>query len=96
MTVFRKWIGASSLMVVAIALVHAGTQSSGGPYRIAPAVIAGGGGTTSGEAYRLSGSFGQTATTTLGASGFVLHGGFWAPTSTAVLPDPIFGSGFDP
>lgn len=74
----------------------AGAQSGGGPYRIDPAAIAGGGGTSTGDAYRLSGTFGQPATTRLSGSAYVLHDGFWAPAPGSAPSDLIFADGFDP
>jgi hypothetical protein len=74
--------------------VAAPAQSSGGPYRIDSAVIAGGGATLSGGAFQLSGTVGQPATSMLGASSYRLYDGFWVPTSP--LNDLIFANGFDP
>ena len=67
---------------------------SGGPYRIDPAVIAGGGATLSGGQFRLSGTIGQPATSMLSASTYRLYDGFWAPASPS--SDLIFANGFDP
>ncbi|MFO1506562.1 MAG: hypothetical protein U1F23_05725 [Lysobacterales bacterium] len=69
---------------------------SGGPYRIAPATIAGGGGTSTGGAYRLSGTFGQPAIATLSAADYTLYDGFWGPASTTPETDLVFANGFDP
>ena len=69
-------------------------QSGGGPYRIDPAAIAGGGATLNGGPFQLSGTIGQPATSTLGASNYRLYDGFWAPASP--LSDLIFANGFDP
>ena len=80
---------AALLPIVACAL-GASAQSSGGPYRIAPAAVANGGGTLSGGAFQLRGTLGQAPTSTLSAAGYHFYGGFWAPAS-----DVIFANGFD-
>ena len=80
---------ATLVPIVAYAL-GASAQSSGGPYRIAPAAVANGGGALSGGAFQLSGTFGQAQTSMLSGSGYRFYGGFWAPAS-----DVIFANGFD-
>jgi hypothetical protein len=77
------------LPLVACAL-GASAQSSGGPYRIAPAVVANGGGVLSGGAFQLKGTLGQAPTAISSASGYHFYGGFWAPAS-----DVVFANGFD-
>ena len=84
-------------LVLSIALPGARpalAQSSGGPFAIDPATIAGGGATLSGGQFRLSGTIGQPATAMLGASTYRLHDGFWKPVSPP--SDLIFADGFDP
>lgn len=71
----------------------AGAQS-GGAYTIDKAVIAGGGATLTGGAFRLSGTFGQPAIAASNGSVYALQDGFWAPA--AVESDRIFANGFDP
>ena len=84
--------------VLALALpdsfVAPARAQSGGPYRIDPAVIAGGGATLSGGQFRLSGTIGQPATATLSASAYRLYDGFW--TAASPSSDLIFANGFDP
>jgi hypothetical protein len=80
---------AALLPLVACALA-ARAQSSGGPYRIAPAAVANGGGVLSGGAFQLKGTLGQATTSISSASGYHFYGGFWAPAS-----DVIFANGFD-
>ncbi|HET7064965.1 MAG TPA: hypothetical protein VFI49_11885 [Rudaea sp.] len=80
---------AALLSIVACAL-GASAQSSGGPYRIAPAAVGNGGGTLSGGAFQLRGTLGQAPTSTLSSAGYHFYGGFWAPAS-----DVIFANGFD-
>ena len=74
--------------------VGATPQSDGGSYRLDPATIASGGGTSSGGVYRLSGTLGQPAAATLTGSSYALHDGFWGPASNAA-GDMIFANGFD-
>lgn len=68
---------------------------SGGPYRIAPATIAGGGGAIAGGPYQLSGTLGQPATATMNAGSYRMFDGFWSPVGGAAS-DVIFSNGFDP
>ena len=48
------------------------------PYEITWFAIAGGGGTSSGGSYTLSGTIGQSAAGQLTGGSYVLEGGFWA------------------
>jgi hypothetical protein len=75
---------------------HAGTQSGGGPYRMESSVIAAGGSPSSGGAFLLRGTFGQSATATLSASSYRFYGGFWAAAAGSAPTDLIFANGFDP
>jgi hypothetical protein len=63
-------------------------------YRVESAVIASGGATLDGGAYRLRGTLGQPATARLSAATFRLYDGFWSPR--IVTSDSIFANGFDP
>jgi hypothetical protein len=65
---------ASSLLLLALAGVNAGAQN----YRIDWYTIDGGGGTSSGGPYTLSGTIGQPDAGRLSGGNFVLDGGFWA------------------
>ena len=80
----------AALLPIAAYALGASAQSSGGPYRIAPVAIAGGGGTLSGGTFQLRGTLGQAPTSTLSAPGYHFYGGFWPPAS-----DGIFANGFD-
>jgi len=80
--------------VASVFLADAGAQSSNGAYRIERSVVAGGGGSAAGDGFRLSGTFGQSATASLSAAGFGLYGGFWPLAGTAPN-DLIFANGFD-
>jgi hypothetical protein len=86
----NKNLWVTALLPIFACAFGASAQSSGGPYRIAPAAIANGGGTLGGGAFQLSGTFGQAQTSTLSAPGYRFYGGLWAPTS-----DVIFANGFD-
>jgi hypothetical protein len=72
-----------------------GAQSSGGPYRVNPSVVADGGASLSGGTFQLKGTLGQSATATLSATTYRFHGGFWVPAANSQMPDPIFSNGFD-
>jgi len=86
----NKNFGLATLLCTAVYALGASAQSSGGPYRIAPATVANGGAVLSGGAFQLRGTLGQAPTSTLSAAGYQFYGGFWAPTS-----DVIFATGFD-
>ena len=80
-----------ALLLIAVLVPPAAASSSGGPYRIAPAAVANGGGVLSGGAYRLSGTLGQAQVSTSTVAGYRLYSGFWSTAS-----DAIFANGFDP
>jgi len=65
-------IGAAALGLLALALT---TQAQ--PYSIDWSTIDGGGGTSTGGAYSLSGTIGQPDAGTVGGGTFTLSGGFW-------------------
>lgn len=84
-------LAASAALVGVVALAPAQT---GGTYRIDSAVIADGGTTLGGGAFRISGTVGQPTTHVLTGSTLRFYAGFWSPaTSTS---DVIFSNGFDP
>src|SRR3954451_21463015 len=64
---------ASSLLLLALAGVDAGAQN----YKIDWYTIDGGGGTSSGGPYTLSGTIGEPDAGKLSGGSFVLDGGFW-------------------
>ncbi|HSE12514.1 MAG TPA: hypothetical protein VLB69_07760, partial [Rudaea sp.] len=80
----------AALLPIAAYALGASAQSGGGPYRIAPAAVANGGGVLGAGAFELRGTLGQATASTLSAAGYHLYGGFWAPAS-----DAIFANGFD-
>ncbi|MEO7063105.1 MAG: hypothetical protein ABI082_04930 [Dokdonella sp.] len=69
-------------------------QSSGGPYRIDPVAIAGGGGPIVGGPYQITSTIGQAATSTLSGASYVVFDGFWSPVGGG-LGDIIFINGFE-
>ncbi len=81
-------------MAVLCALPADVPAQAGGTFRIDSAVIAGGGATLDGGAFRLSGTVGQPATSPLGGANYVMRDGFWTPAANT--SDEIFMNGFDP
>ena len=68
---------------------------AGGTYGIERAVIADGGATLAGGAFRLSGTVGQPVTSSTDGASYRLDAGFWS-ASSAEQTDRIFADGFDP
>jgi len=94
MKLLRKRAAQAFCASLALATAAAVAQSSGGAYRVDPATTAAaGGGTASGASYRLSGTFGQAATTRLSGSAYSMQDGIWA--SAAAQGDSIFANGFE-
>ena len=56
------------------------------PFALESFTVDGGGGTSSGGTYSLSGTIGQPDAGTLSGGGFTLQGGFWAAVSEVVVP----------
>lgn len=56
------------------------------PFALEPFTIDGGGGTSSGGTYTLSGTIGQPDVGVLKGGNFALEGGFWAVVSETVVP----------
>jgi hypothetical protein len=67
---------------------------AGDTYGIERAVIANGGATLAGGAFRLSGTVAQPVTSSTDGGSYRLAAGFW--TSSAGAADRIFADGFDP
>jgi hypothetical protein len=76
----RKLTG---LFVAAMALVSSARAQN---YSIDWYTIAGGGGTSSGGNYSLSGTIGQPATATMSGGNYSLTGGFWSIISAVQTP----------
>lgn len=70
---------------------------SGGSYAITSSTIDGGGGTSIGGQYALTGSIGQpdASPQVLAGGQYQLVGGFWAGLAGQVLLDLIFEDGFE-
>ena len=84
----------AALIVSGVPTTQTSAQSSGGPYRIDPVAIAGGGGPIAGGPYQITSTLGQAATSTLSGASYVLFDGFWSPVGGG-LGDIIFIDGFD-
>jgi hypothetical protein len=90
----RAAAGAIVLLVCALAGA-AWAQTSGGDFRVARSVIAGGSARASGGAFTLSATVGQHDATTPASGGdFRVSGGFW-PESSTPSGDAIFDDGFE-
>ena len=77
------------IVLVSLALTwpNPGSAQSGGPFDLSWFTIDGGGGTSTGGGYSLSGTMGQPeAGTTMGAGSFSLTGGFWSAVQTPGAP----------
>jgi hypothetical protein len=73
---------------------QASAQSSGGPYRIEPVVIAGGGGPIAGGNYQITSTLGQPASGVLTGGSYAIFDGFWSPASF-VFGDFVFADGYE-
>lgn len=79
------------LAVIFLALVVPATLRAQN-YSIDWYTIAGGGGTSSGGNYTVSGTIGQPATATMSGGGYSLTGGFWSIISAVQVPgSPLLG-----
>ena len=70
-----------SLVLAALLLVSAALAQTGGGYDLTWFTVDGGGGTSSGAPYTLSGSVGQPDAGVLGGGSYTLAGGFWVAPS---------------
>src|SRR5262245_29183741 len=72
-----------TLLVAAILGAGAALAQTGGGYDLSWSTIDGGGGSSAGGGYQLTGALGQPdAGTTLSGGGYSLSGGFWGGVST--------------
>lgn len=70
----------AAILILAAFSAAAAHSQSNGEYQIESSVIAGGGGTSSGNEYQLTGTIGQTAAGTISSGGtYRVFGGFWHP-----------------
>jgi hypothetical protein len=85
----------AGLMAGALVAAPALSQSTGGTYALERSVVAGGGGSSAGGAYALSGTIAQPEAHAVSTGGlYQLHGGFWSGASTA--PEvAVFADGFE-
>lgn len=90
----RRMVAFVVLILGTTFVAQSNAQSSGGPYRIEPVVIAGGGGPIAGGAYQITSTIGQAATSALSGASYVIFDGFWSPVGGG-LGDIIFINGFD-
>ena len=70
------------LILLSLALLAAGfpVLAQSGPFDLSWWTIDGGGGTSSGGDYALSGTIGQADASTLSGGDYTLAGGFWTPS----------------
>lgn len=84
----------AALLFGALCGGQAGAQSGGGPYRIEPVVIAGGGGPIAGGNYQITSTLGQPASEVLIGGNYAIFDGFWSPVGN-FLGDPVFADGYE-
>ena len=70
-----------------IALLLTVVQGFAQPFAIESFTVDGGGGTSTGGSYTVSGTIGQPDAGTLAGGGFTLQGGFWVVVAEFVAPD---------
>jgi hypothetical protein len=78
--------GASWALITSVALFCSGFPASAQSFSIDWYSIDGGGGTSSGGGYSLSGTIGQADTGVMSGGNFTLQGGFWS--LAVILPTP--------
>jgi hypothetical protein len=76
------------LVILSLALL-AGVSTAFGQYSIDWYTMDGGGGTSTGGPYSISGTIGQPDAGTLSGGAFVMQGGFWSLDAIASVPPPI-------
>lgn len=89
-------IAGAALFAVLLAVSVAVHGQSGGGYEITKSTIDGGGGTSSGGDFVLTGTIGQpdASAQTAGGGEYALAGGFWARVGEFIL-ELIFKDGFE-
>lgn len=90
----RQQVSTGIFLLSVSALVLA--QSSGGDFEVTKHTIDGGGGTSSGEGFTITGTIGQPDASVQPMTGesFSVQGGFWP--DDLELPIVIFSDGFEP
>ena len=85
MIVFMKTIMRTVLAGIFVAAVS--LTASAQPYQIDWFTIAGGGGTSTGGVYSVSGTIGQSDAGTMSGGNFTLQGGFWSVVGVVQTPN---------
>jgi hypothetical protein len=81
-----------AIALCGMAFLAPSARAQGTNYSISWYTIAGGGGTSSGGSYAVSGTIGQHSTSTLSGGGYSLTGGFWSIIATVQSPGaPLLG-----
>jgi hypothetical protein len=75
-----------AMALLAVALLAQSARAQSTNYSIPWHTIAGGGGTSSGGGYTVSGTIGQHSTGTMSGGGYSLTGGFWSIISAIQTP----------
>jgi hypothetical protein len=91
----RSYVTIFAISLLLAASLPAG-QPAGGDFVLLRSTVDGGGGSSSGEGFILTGTVGQPDAGTQTASGgeYALAGGFWAQIGNLVV-ELIFGDGFE-
>jgi len=74
-----------SLLITTLGVAQA-TAQSGGPYNLNWSTIDGGGGTSTGGVYAVSGTIGQPDAGAMGGGTYTLQGGFWGVIAVVQTP----------
>ena len=83
-----RWI--IFLIVCILVVLVGGVALAASGFSLPRWVIPGGGGSSTGDDYNLSGSIGQPAAGTLSGGAYVLNGGFWAGGVPPLLEQTIY------
>ncbi len=86
-----KQFALSGLLLIVPFTINA--QSSGGDFEISKQTVDGGGGTSTGGTFSLTGTIGQPDAQRSEGGQFVLHGGFWG--GPAEIAERLFSDGFE-
>lgn len=75
-----------AIVILGMAVLAPSGRAQSTNYSIAWHTIAGGGGTSTGGVYAVSGTIGQSATATMSGGGYSLTGGFWSIIAAVQTP----------
>jgi hypothetical protein len=78
------------LIVCTVIVLVSGIALAASGFSLPRWVIPGGGASSAGDAYDLSGSIGQPAAGTLSGGAYILNGGFWAGGVPPLLEQTIY------